>query len=200
MKQLFKKAYWDGKDPWLALLDHRDTPTEGVDASPAQRLMSRRTCTLVPTLSLYSSLKSFKFCIEAQVEKEKKPSFTMIFRQSSYQNFKLDKKSEWVPSITQRSLVETWYLHREAFGQIIRHTIRWQHTEKKQAVSQTHWTTRQGACWCQCTCYGMQPQRDTPRTCDIRANPKFSKLPWARLPLWESFKWKIAQTLLTSFQ
>ena len=25
----------------------------------------------------------------------------MIFRQSSYQNLKLDKKSEWVPSITQ---------------------------------------------------------------------------------------------------
>ena len=128
------------------LLDHRDTPTEGVYASPAQRLMSRRTCTLVPTLSLYSPLKSFKFCIEAQVEKEKKPSFTMIFRQSSYRYFKLDKKSEWVPSIMQRSLVETWYLHQEAFGQIIHHTIRWQHTEKKQAVSQTYWTTRQGAC------------------------------------------------------
>ena len=73
MKQLFKKAYWDGKDPWLALLDLRDTPTEGVDASPAQTLMSRRTSSLVPTLSLYSALKSFRFCIEAQVEKEKKP-------------------------------------------------------------------------------------------------------------------------------
>ena len=33
MRQLFKKAYCGGKDPWLALLDHRDTPTEGVDAT-----------------------------------------------------------------------------------------------------------------------------------------------------------------------
>ena len=51
VKQLFKKAYRDGKDPWLALLDNRNTPTEGLDTSPAQRLMSRRTRTLLPTAS-----------------------------------------------------------------------------------------------------------------------------------------------------
>ena len=51
VKQLFKKAYRDGKDPWLALLDNRNTPTEGLDTSPAQRLMSRCTRTLLPTAS-----------------------------------------------------------------------------------------------------------------------------------------------------
>ena len=49
VKQLFKKAERDRQDPWLALLDYRNTPTEGVGASPAQRLMSRRTRTLLPT-------------------------------------------------------------------------------------------------------------------------------------------------------
>ena len=49
VKQLFRKAERDRQDPWLALLDHRNTPTEGVGASPAQRLMSRRTRTLLPT-------------------------------------------------------------------------------------------------------------------------------------------------------
>ena len=49
VKQLFKKAERDRQDPWLALLDYRNTPTEGVRASPAQRLMSRRTRTLLPT-------------------------------------------------------------------------------------------------------------------------------------------------------
>ncbi|CAH3172413.1 unnamed protein product, partial [Porites evermanni] len=39
----------DRQDPWLALLDYRNTSTEGVGASPAQRLMSRRTSTLLPT-------------------------------------------------------------------------------------------------------------------------------------------------------
>ena len=48
-KQLFKKAERDGEDPWLALLDHRNTPTEGLGTSPTQRLMSRRTRTLIPT-------------------------------------------------------------------------------------------------------------------------------------------------------
>jgi len=51
VKLLFKKAERDGKDPWLALLDYRNTPTEGIGASPAQRLMSRRTRTLLPTAS-----------------------------------------------------------------------------------------------------------------------------------------------------
>ena len=40
VKQLFKKVYRDGKDPWLALLDIQNIPTEGLDTSPAQRLMS----------------------------------------------------------------------------------------------------------------------------------------------------------------
>ena len=48
MKSLFKKAIADKKDPWLALLDYRNTPTEGIKSSPCQRLMSRRTRTLVP--------------------------------------------------------------------------------------------------------------------------------------------------------
>jgi len=75
VKQLFKKAYCGGKDPWLALLDHRDTPTEGVDASPAQRLVSRRTRTPVPTLSLYSVLKSFKILHRSSSGKGKKGKF-----------------------------------------------------------------------------------------------------------------------------
>ena len=49
VKQLFKKAERDGKDPWLVLLDYRNIPTEGLRTSPAQRLMSRRTRTLLPT-------------------------------------------------------------------------------------------------------------------------------------------------------
>ena len=49
VKRLIKKAHEDGTDPWLALLDHRNTPTEGMRSSPVQRLMSRRTRTLLPT-------------------------------------------------------------------------------------------------------------------------------------------------------
>lgn len=139
------------------------------DSCPAEPVLRYPHCHSTPSWS------RSKFCIETEVEKEEKRSFTMIVRQSSYHNLKSDKKSEWEPSTTESSLVETWYLHREAFKQIIRHTMRWQHSEKKQAVSQTYWSTRQAACWCQCTCCEMQLQRDTPRSCDTRANLKFRK-------------------------
>ena len=49
VKSLIKKANEDNTDPWLAILDHRNTPTEGMNSSPAQRLLSRRTRTLLPT-------------------------------------------------------------------------------------------------------------------------------------------------------
>ena len=48
-KSLMKKAKGNGGDPLLALLDWRNTLTEGIGSSPAQKLMGRRTQTLLPT-------------------------------------------------------------------------------------------------------------------------------------------------------
>ncbi|KAK3539520.1 hypothetical protein QTP70_009498 [Hemibagrus guttatus] len=48
-KQLMGKAKRAKTDPYLAILEHRNTPSQGFSASPAQRLMSRRTKTLLPT-------------------------------------------------------------------------------------------------------------------------------------------------------
>ncbi|CAC5419959.1 unnamed protein product [Mytilus coruscus] len=36
-------------DPYLAILDFRNTPTQGFETSPTQRLMNRRTKSLIPT-------------------------------------------------------------------------------------------------------------------------------------------------------
>ena len=47
-KNLFRKAMEDKADPYLAMLDHRNTPAKGF-LSPPQKLMSRRTKTLLPT-------------------------------------------------------------------------------------------------------------------------------------------------------
>ena len=38
------------EDPHLALLEHRNTPTQGLDTSPAQHLMSSRTRALIPSM------------------------------------------------------------------------------------------------------------------------------------------------------
>ena len=48
-KRLMKKAKKNSSDAYLALLDYRNTPTQGLDTNPAQRLMNRRTKTLLPT-------------------------------------------------------------------------------------------------------------------------------------------------------
>ena len=47
-KTLQKKASEAHRDQWLSFLDYRNTPTEGMDSSPVQRLMSKRTKTLLP--------------------------------------------------------------------------------------------------------------------------------------------------------
>ena len=47
-KSLMKKAVEDGADPYLSLLNHRNTPRDTILGSPAQRLMSRHTKTLLP--------------------------------------------------------------------------------------------------------------------------------------------------------
>ena len=48
-KNLMKKCQMSKEDPYIALLNLRNTPQEGIDATPAQRLFGRRTRTLLPT-------------------------------------------------------------------------------------------------------------------------------------------------------
>ena len=48
-KRLLRKSVRAGTDPYLAFLDYRNTPTQAMTTSPAQRLMGRRTKMLLPT-------------------------------------------------------------------------------------------------------------------------------------------------------
>ena len=47
--KVIKKTKGNGQDVWKAILDWRNTPTENMKSNPAQRPMSRRTRTLLPT-------------------------------------------------------------------------------------------------------------------------------------------------------
>eukprot|EP00112_Aurelia_sp_Birch-Aquarium-sp1_P013319 Seg282.15 transcript_id=Seg282.15/GoldUCD/mRNA.D3Y31 product="hypothetical protein" protein_id=Seg282.15/GoldUCD/D3Y31 len=47
-KILMKKAAESGNDFYLLLLEWRNTPSEGMDSSPSQRIFSRRAKTLLP--------------------------------------------------------------------------------------------------------------------------------------------------------
>ena len=47
-KKILLKCKKVGSDAFLALLDHRNTPPVGIQISPAQRLLNRRTRSLLP--------------------------------------------------------------------------------------------------------------------------------------------------------
>ena len=49
-KTLMRKASVGKRDIHLSILEWRNTPSSGMQASPVQRLMSRRTRTLIPTI------------------------------------------------------------------------------------------------------------------------------------------------------
>ena len=49
VKRLFRKCKIDNTSEFIALLNWRNTPSEGIEVSPAQRLFGRRCRTLLPT-------------------------------------------------------------------------------------------------------------------------------------------------------
>ena len=84
-KSLIKKTLKDNRDPWLALLDQRNTPTESIGTSPAQRLMSRRTRTLVLTATNLLYHKVPESVTEKLNLKRQKAKWYMIDRPAFYQ-------------------------------------------------------------------------------------------------------------------
>ena len=49
IKNLLRKAFEDGNDPYIALLEYRNTAISGLKESPAQLLMSRMLKSKLPT-------------------------------------------------------------------------------------------------------------------------------------------------------
>ena len=49
-KRLFKRCKAANEDPFLGILNHRNTPTEGTETSPVKKIFGRRTRTNVPII------------------------------------------------------------------------------------------------------------------------------------------------------
>ena len=77
-KKLIRKAFDTGDYPYLAILAHRNTPSEGMETSPAQRLLGRRCKTLQPTtveLLRPESVPNWKFMSQRKKLNDKQANY-----------------------------------------------------------------------------------------------------------------------------
>ena len=112
VKRLMRRATEARADPYLALLDWRNTPSEGFNASPAQRLLGRRVRTLFPTrdtlLQVPGSAQNISNARKAQDKQAKyynrnahaKPEIPV----QSTVRFRMDEKTDWRKGEISRKL------------------------------------------------------------------------------------------------
>ena len=94
VKRLFEKCKESGVSEFQALLDWRNTPTEGMATSPAQRLMGRRCRTLLPmSESLLRPSYSLRDDVRAMSDKKR--------RQKKY----YDRHAKPLPSVSPGEMV-----------------------------------------------------------------------------------------------
>ena len=78
VKSIMRKAKQAGTDPYLFLLDWRNTPSEGMSSSPTQRLFGRRTRTLLLTTN---------YLLKPKVQEDvKEKLFKQKSKQAKYYN------------------------------------------------------------------------------------------------------------------
>ena len=95
-KRILKKSIRAGTDPYLVVLDYRNTPTQGMTTSPAQRLMNRGTKTLLPTTQNLLLPRTLN------LESEKKELRQRQQAQSKYYN----RSARDLPSLPEGDIVK----------------------------------------------------------------------------------------------
>ena len=111
VKRLLSKAKQDGKDPYISLLEYRNTPIDNV-ASPAQILMSQRLRSHLPTTQ--NQLKPQVVEPEQMKEKleEEKAKQKSFYDQGSKiqselkegERVRLQVESKWKPAVIEEKL------------------------------------------------------------------------------------------------
>ena len=99
-KKVLKKCQSTGEDIKMALLNIRNTPTQGVHSSPAQCFLGRRTKTVFPTTA--SSLRPRGYTI-SDIENLKK----MQERHAKY----FDRHTKSLPDLQEGSVVRLKPFH-----------------------------------------------------------------------------------------
>ncbi len=110
VKRFFTKSREAGQSEFQALLDWRNTPTEGIGTSPAQRFLGRRCKTLLPTTrALLQPQYSTEEDTQA-INQQKKVRNSITIARPTSKTIDLGRHSEI--ALTWRENLECWRLHR----------------------------------------------------------------------------------------
>ena len=91
-KRLLRKSKAAGEDPFIGLLNMRNTPTAGMTTSPVQRLMGRRTRTMLPMIEGKLQHREINSRAEAERKEECRVRETM----QTGRNLRMLEKGETV--------------------------------------------------------------------------------------------------------
>lgn len=145
-KNLMKKAATTNLDFQLALLDWRNTPTEGMKSSPAQRMFGRRTRTLLPTSKELLEPQLVRDVRERKLQR--KEAQTRYFNRKVKELLSLtegdvvrmkpqvsDGKQRWAKAQVQQQVDVRSYAVRTEDGRLFRRNHRHLQQSKEQFVA-----------------------------------------------------------------
>ena len=145
VKNLFKKANDVGTDPYLALLEHRNTPENEIIGSPAQRLIGRRTKSLIPATDTLLRPKTIKPNLVQQERKIQQTRQKYYYDRHTKSLQKLEigdqvsiqRDGKWIPAVvTAVAQTPRSYILMTPAGQIYKRNRR--HILKTQNMPRKH--------------------------------------------------------------
>ena len=152
-KNILTKCKKAGSDPYIAFLDHRNTPSQGLTTSPAQRLMNRRTRTLLPTSSILLKPRVIDETTRMQTKVHKQ---TELYNRNAKDLKPLDEgetvrmkplvqgQKSWQKAIVKRRLDERSYVVETQNGIYRRNRVHLRKTQEPPPVLQDQTTARPG--------------------------------------------------------
>ena len=129
LKKLLTKAKKEGTDPYLSVLDYRNTPIVG-DASPAQLLFGRRTRTTLPTAKSLLKPKVYDPLLVSQKIQDSQDSQKYYYDKHARELPKLEEgevvrmrdsgsnKKEWKKAVVVAPGAPRSYVVRDGAGQM----------------------------------------------------------------------------------
>ena len=119
LKSLLQKADSEGRDPYIAMLEYRNTPISGLRYAPAQLAMSRLLRSKLPTSRsvLQARVVNAKPDLQERQQRMKRNydrGATSLKPLTSGDVVRVQRKSGWEPAVVQ-------YTHESPWSYVVRH-------------------------------------------------------------------------------